>query len=129
MFHGSNRGTELSVRNLIGALLAAVASPACGDGNSPISAKRGEASYYWLSQKTANGEAFNPEAMTCAHKTLGFDLNVRVTNLRNGRSVICRINDRGPFKKGRIIDLSRAGARAIGMVESGVAPVEVEIFQ
>ena len=114
---------------MIGALLVAVALPAWGDVNPRTPGERGEASYYWHSRKTANGEAFNSEAMTCAHKTLEFNLNVRVTNLRNGHSVVCRINDRGPFTKGRIIDLSRAGARAIGMIESGVAPVEVEILQ
>ena len=120
---------ELRVRHMISAWLAAVALPACGEIPLAFSAERGEASYYWHSHKTANGEPFNTEAMTCAHKTLKFNMSVRVTNLRNGHSVICRINDRGPYKKGRIIDLSRAGARAIGMIQSGVAPVEVEIVQ
>ena len=67
--------------------------------------------------------------MTCAHKTLEFNTRVRVTNLRNGSSVICRVNDRGPFGPKRIIDLSLAGARAIGMIETGVALVSLEVLQ
>ncbi len=66
--------------------------------------------------------------MTAAHKELPFNTLVRVTNLDNGRSTVVRINDRGPFKPGRIIDLSRAGAEAIGMVGSGVARVTVEVL-
>jgi rare lipoprotein A len=67
--------------------------------------------------------------VTCAQKTLAFNTKVRVTNLRNGSSVICRVNDRGPFTPKRIIDLSLAGARAIGMIKGGVALVSVEVLQ
>lgn len=75
--------------------------------------------------RTANGEQVSPRALTAAHKTLPFGTHVRVTNRRNGRSVIVRINDRGPFVRGRIIDLTPAGARALGF--SGLAPVTLQI--
>ena len=81
----------------------------------------GLASYYFEPQSTASGERFNPHELTAAHKTLPFGTRVRVTNRHNGKSVVVRINDRGPFVKGRVIDLSRAAARAINM--DGVAPV------
>ncbi len=87
----------------------------------------GMASYYWQPQRVASGGWFNPNAMTAAHKTLPFGTVVRVTNLRNGKSVTVKINDRGPYVKGRIIDLSSAAAGAIGMKGSGVAPVSVAV--
>jgi rare lipoprotein A len=74
--------------------------------------------------KTASGERLNPSALTAAHRTLRFGTRVRVTNKHNGRSVIVTINDRGPFVHGRIIDLTPASARAIGV--SGLVPVTVE---
>ena len=77
---------------------------------------------------TANGERYNQNGLTAAHKTLPFGTQVRVTNLRNGRSVIVRINDRGPFVGGRVIDLSKGAASVIGLVSSGVAPVQLEIL-
>ena len=78
--------------------------------------------------RTANGEVFDPSQLTAAHKELPFNTLVRVTNEDNGRSVVVRINDRGPFKPGRIIDLSRAGAEAIDMIGAGVARVTVEVL-
>jgi rare lipoprotein A len=75
---------------------------------------------------TASGERFDRHALTAAHRTLPFDTRVRVTNLRNGRSVIVRITDRGPFGRGRVIDLSEAAARELDMVERGIAPVRIE---
>ncbi len=88
----------------------------------------GKASYYWQPQKVASGGWFNPNAMTAAHKTLPFGTRVRVTNKRNGRSVVVRINDRGPYIKGRIIDLSKAAAYKIGMQKAGVVPVTVAVL-
>jgi rare lipoprotein A len=76
---------------------------------------------------TASGERFNMYAMTAAHKTLPMGTRVRVTNLRNGRSVTVRINDRGPYARGRIIDVSYAAAKELGMLEAGVVPVRVEV--
>ena len=77
---------------------------------------------------TANGETYNQNAMTAAHKGLKFGTKVRVTNQRNGKSVTLRINDRGPFVKGRIIDVSKAAAGKLGMRQSGVAPVCVTVI-
>lgn len=88
----------------------------------------GMASYYWQPQRVASGGWFNPKAMTAAHKTLPFGTRVRVTHLGNGRSVVVRINDRGPYVKGRIIDLSSAAAGAIGMKGAGVARVQVAVI-
>lgn len=91
----------------------------------------GVASFYgrrFHGRLTANGERFDMGAMTAAHKTLPFGSLVRVTNPRNGRSVTVRINDRGPFVRGRHIDLSRAAAQRIGMIGQGHARVELELL-
>jgi rare lipoprotein A len=95
---------------------------------SPIAhAQSGIASIYTTQGgRTAAGERASPSALTAAHRTLPFGTRVRVTNRHNGRSVVVRINDRGPFLRGRIIDLTPAAARAIGM--SGLAPVTIEIL-
>jgi rare lipoprotein A len=79
-------------------------------------------------KRTASGEVFDQNKFTAAHRTLPWGSLVKVTNLDNGKSVHVRINDRGPFTKGRVIDLSRAAARALGMVESGVSPVRMELL-
>lgn len=85
----------------------------------------GFASFYSSGQMTASGQRFNPSKLTAAHRSFKFGTRVLVTNRRNGKSVIVTINDRGPFVKGRIIDLSRAAAARIGMINSGVAPVSI----
>jgi rare lipoprotein A len=88
--------------------------------------QNGLASWYSLpGQRTACGERMNPGALTAAHRTLPCGAKVKVTNRRNGRSVVVRINDRGPFKKGRVVDVSKAAAQRIGLVSSGLAPVSV----
>jgi rare lipoprotein A len=79
-------------------------------------------------RRTASGETFNSSSLTAAHRYLPFGTKVRVTNLRNGRSVVVRINDRGPFSGGRVIDLSRGAAAIIGVFQSGVAPVVLEVL-
>lgn len=79
----------------------------------------GSASWYALTSQTASGERMNPEAMTAAHRSLPFGSKVRVTNMVNGNSVVVRINDRGPFIKGRVIDLSKGAARKLGFIRSG----------
>ena len=89
----------------------------------------GEASWYgpgFQGRTTANGETFDTNEMTAAHRSLPFDSFVRVTNRTNGKSVVVRINDRGPFIEGRIIDLSRAAAEELEILSSGTAPVLVE---
>ncbi len=88
----------------------------------------GKASYYadkFQGRKTASGEKFRQGRMTAAHKTLPFGTKVKVTNLDNGRTIRVRINDRGPFVAGRIIDLSKKAARRLGMVQAGVANVKL----
>jgi rare lipoprotein A len=92
---------------------------------------RGMASWYgpgFHGNRSASGEIYNQNALTAAHRNLPFGTNVLVTNLRNGRSVVVRINDRGPFVRGRVIDLSAAAARMLGMMQSGVAPVSVQVI-
>ena len=90
----------------------------------------GEASWYgpdFHGKITANGERYNMLLMTAAHQTLPFNTLVRVTNLDNGRTAVVRINDRGPFLKGRILDLSYTAARALGANSSGVIRVKLEV--
>lgn len=83
----------------------------------------GRASWYALTSRTASGERMDPAKLTAAHPRLKFGTRVEVTNPRNGKSVVVRINDRGPFVKGRVIDVSRAAAGQLGMIRSGVAKV------
>lgn len=92
----------------------------------------GTASYYgreFHGKATASGEKFNMNDLTAAHRTLPFGTKVRVTNLGNGKNVVVRINDRGPFKEGRIIDLSYAAAKRLKMIDAGVARVEIEVVE
>ncbi|GIJ79877.1 hypothetical protein Xph01_43090 [Micromonospora phaseoli] len=86
------------------------------------------ASFYWQGQMTANGETFNPEGLTAAHKTLPFDTKVRVTNPDNGKSITVRINDRGPFIDGRCLDLSRAAFAEIASLDLGHIEVRYEVL-
>lgn len=93
---------------------------------------KGWASWYgpgFHGRHTASGERFNQYALTAAHRSLPFGTRVRVTNTRNGHSVIVRINDRGPYSHGRVIDLSRKAAQVIGVVQSGTAPVRVDVVK
>jgi len=85
----------------------------------------GHASWYALHSRTASGEMMNPSDMTAAHRSLPFGTRVLVENLSNGHSVVVRINDRGPFVQGRIIDVSKAAASSLGMLGSGTAKVRV----
>lgn len=86
----------------------------------------GGASWYAMTSRTASGERASPDTMTAAHRSLPFGTRVRVTNLRNGRSVTLRVNDRGPFVGGRIIDVTRAAASKLGFVGAGVTRVRIE---
>lgn len=99
------------------------------DSRSPIG--EGMASYYgaeFAGSRTANGERFDPNGLTAAHRTLAFHSRVAVTNLSNGKEVIVRVNDRGPWGNGRVIDISHAAAREIGMHRSGTARVRLELL-
>ena len=92
----------------------------------------GEASYYGFElagNRTASGERFNPHALTAAHRSLPLGTRLRVTNKANGKSVVVRINDRGPFVRSRIIDVSLGAAREIGMQRAGKAQVKLEILR
>ncbi|GGC91040.1 septal ring lytic transglycosylase RlpA family protein [Halopseudomonas salina] len=92
----------------------------------------GQASYYadrYLARPTASGELYQAGENTAAHRTLPFGSMVRVTNLKNGKSVVVRINDRGPFVRGRIIDLSRAAFESIGRASEGLLRVEIEVIR
>jgi rare lipoprotein A len=89
----------------------------------------GMASYYKSGKITANGERFKPNGFTAAHRTLKFGTKLRVTNLRNGKSVVVRVNDRGPFIRGRVIDLSLGAARVIGLNKTGVAKVSFSVVK
>lgn len=93
---------------------------------STAHAQCGSASWYALTSKTASGERMNPAAMTAAHRSLPFGTKVKVVNRRNGRAVIVRINDRGPFVGGRILDLSKAAATKLGFLRAGHTQVCVE---
>lgn len=91
----------------------------------------GQASWYgpgFYGNRTASGEVFRPGTLTAAHRTLPFGTRVKVTNLWNGRSTVVRINDRGPFHGGRIIDLAHGAASELGLTASGVADVKIEVL-
>jgi rare lipoprotein A len=92
-------------------------------------ASHGLASFYSHGSATASGERFNARELTAAHRTLPFGTRVRVTNLVTGRSVTVRINDRGPFVPGRVVDVSSAAAESLGMVEQGVAKVKLDVVR
>ena len=96
---------------------------------SPASAETGFASYYgpgFHGRKTASGERYNQNASTCAHKRRAFGSILTVTDARTGRSITCRVTDRGPYVRGRIVDLSVASAKALGIYQAGVARVIVQ---
>jgi rare lipoprotein A len=117
------------VRFSVLAVLALPVLAQAGDSRSLVG--EGMASYYaseFAGSRTASGERFDPGAMTAAHRTLAFNTRVAVTNLANGKEVVVRINDRGPWGKGRIIDISHAAARQIGMDRSGTARVKLELL-
>ena len=95
-------------------------------GTSIANAQCGKASWYgpgFHGRSTASGERFNQKSLTAAHKSLPFGTRLKVTNKRNGKSVVVRINDRGPYVRGRLLDLSKGAAMQIGMVQTGSASV------
>ncbi|MCU0607054.1 MAG: septal ring lytic transglycosylase RlpA family protein [Candidatus Edwardsbacteria bacterium] len=112
----------------LGAPPAGVEQPGTAGGAKPATAITGLASYYgkeFHGRRTASGEPFDMDALTAAHRTLPFGTVVRVTNVKNGKSVKVRINDRGPFIAGRIIDLSYAAAKSIGMLAVGQVRIDI----
>ncbi len=119
-----------STRSARRALLAALVAAAVLPPGAPAEAKVqcGKASWYALTSRTASGERMNPAGLSAAHRTLPFGTKVKVENLANGRAVVVRINDRGPFIRNRVIDLSKGAAQEIGMIRSGVARVRVTVL-
>jgi len=123
----------LAQANAVGAAASAptsapTAAPAAAPTDS--AAERGKIAWYgrkFAGRKTASGEAFNPEALTMAHKTLPFGTRVKITNPKNNKSVIVRVNDRGPTQADRVGDVSYAVARKLGMVKSGVIEAELSV--
>jgi len=116
------------------ALALAVAAGGCGAAQAQEvgATYRGKASWYsarFHGRKTASGERYDRGKLTAAHRTLPFGSKVRVTALKTGKRVVVRINDRGPWGKGKIIDVSEAAARKLGMIRAGVIKVKVEVLE
>jgi len=114
---------------LLAAALVGMSATRAGAASDEAATTVGNASWYgqeFAFRRTASGARFDPSRLTGAHRTLPLGTRVRVTNLHNGRSVLITINDRGPFRARRVIDLSLGAARALGMVERGVARVRIE---
>lgn len=133
-----NRSTGLLPGGTASAAMVLLAACASHPGPAPMDSvttgwqEEGEASWYgpgFHGRQTASGEVYDMEAMTAAHRELPFGSRVRVVNLDNGRETHVRINDRGPFARGRVLDLSRAAAREIDMLGSGTARVRIEVLE
>ncbi|MDJ1184376.1 septal ring lytic transglycosylase RlpA family protein [Roseofilum casamattae] len=130
-------GNAPPVSEIYGKPAIAPSKPASSSSSSPeqpaaVKAISGWASWYgpgFHGNLTANGEIYDQYALTAAHRTLPFGTKVRVTNMDNGRVIVLRINDRGPYVRNRVIDLSKAAAQHLGLMQSGVAPVRVEILK
>lgn len=100
-----------------------------GFASAGAQTRRGKASFYSkraTGTRSASGERIHHDSLTCAHRTYPFGTRLKVTNLRNGKSIIVRVTDRGPHRKGRVIDLSYGAARELGMLSQGIAMVEIE---
>ena len=102
---------------------------ASAHADSRTTSSYGVASFYGEGLRTASGEKFDPNELTAAHPTLPFGTRLRVTNVTNGRSVVVRVNDRGPFVAGRVVDVSHSAAETLGMIGSGTAKVKVDVVQ
>jgi len=110
-----------------GLFFALCAAVSLQSNEAAAASQCGKASWYKMGTRTASGERMNAAALAAAHRSLPFGTKVRVENLANGRSVVVRINDRGPFAGGRIIDVTRGAAERLGMIRSGVARVKVTV--
>jgi rare lipoprotein A len=125
----------LSAHAQTAAAPAAAPAPAAVPAAAPAASTgdmEGLAAYYsnrLNGRRTASGEVFNQNKLTAAHQTLPFGTMVKVTNTKNNRSVVVRINDRGPTQAGRVIDLSRAAAAKLGMLKAGLVPVKLEVVK
>ncbi len=119
------QGAILKHLLIIASILASLCTTTVAHAGTVV----GWASYYKMGKVTASGERYNMHGFTAAHRTLPFGTLVKVTNLRNGISVVVRINDRGPFIKGRVIDLSFGAAKVVGLHKSGVAKIKFTVLQ
>jgi rare lipoprotein A len=140
--HWLNRaGTDrprpaVAVSIAVAALACLLAASPTGQGPQfadtlPDWMQQGRVSWYgpgFHGRRTANGEIFDAHALPMAHRSLPLGTTVRVTNLENGRSVVLRVNDRGPYVRGRVADLSRGAAEALGFVDDGVVPARIELL-
>lgn len=120
-----NRKLSAAAAALVFAMGATLTSTTVAEAKS---AACGGASWYALGSRTASGERMNASKLTAAHRSLKFGTKVQVTNKRNGKTVVVRINDRGPFIRGRVLDLSKGAASQIGMVSSGTASVCYQVL-
>ena len=120
---------KLGKRHLstFGAVVAALFAAVSFHPTKAIAAQCGKASWYSLGSKTASGERMNARMLAAAHRSLPFGTHVKVDNLGNGRSVVVRINDRGPFVRGRVIDLTRIAAEQLDMLHTGTASVRLTV--
>jgi rare lipoprotein A len=111
--------------------LRAARQASLGDSNKTRrhGVANGLASFYSHGARTASGEIFDPHELTAAHRTLPFGTRLRVTNVATGRSVMVRVNDRGPFIRGRMIDVSYSAAKTLGIVDQGVAKVKIDVVE
>jgi len=122
--------TRTGIALICALLIAGCAGPQRASRDETSPAESGIASYYgeqFRGRATASGEKYDPDKLTAAHPSLPMGTRVRVTNLKNGRSVVVRINDRGPYKGGRIIDLSTRAANEIGLLADGITKVVVQV--
>jgi rare lipoprotein A len=126
---GHDQATSSMMKRRVAAVRKHTPSESRKDAGDVKTASQGVASYYTEGTKTASGEKFNTLEMTAAHPTLPFGTKLRVTNVASGRSVMVRVNDRGPYVPGRVVDVSYSAADALGMVVKGVAKVKLDVVQ
>jgi rare lipoprotein A len=126
---GQDQTTSSMMKRRVAAVRRHTPSASRGNAGDVKTASHGVASYYTEGTKTASGEKFDTMEMTAAHPTLPFGTKLRVTNVASGRSVTVRVNDRGPYVQGRVVDVSYSAADALGMVGKGVAKVKLDVVQ
>jgi rare lipoprotein A len=126
---GHDQTTSSMMKRRVAAVRRHTPSAPRRDAGDVKTASHGVASYYTEGTKTASGERFNTLEMTAAHPTLPFGTKLRVTNVASGRSVMVRVNDRGPYVQGRVVDVSYSAADALGMVGKGVAKVKLDVVE
>jgi rare lipoprotein A len=124
-----NRQTPVVTDRVVAAAKKHIPFSSDKNAAAPPATASGLASFYTEGTQTANGERFNTHAFTAAHPTLPFGTRLRVTNLATGRQVIVRVNDRGPFVAGRVVDLSYSAAENLGMVGRGIAKVKLDVVE